>query len=73
MILRSLELRLPTRRELNGVLVGARSEGTGSRPWAFDIAFDRFCLGYARPQSEGLGTAGHAECPQIGTGSLPNT
>lgn len=40
---------------------GASSKETGSRPWAFDIAFDRFCLGYARPQSEGLGTAGHTD------------
>lgn len=61
MVRRRLELRLPTRRERSGLLAEASGEGTGSRPDAFAIAFGRFCRGYARPRSEGLGAPGHAD------------
>lgn len=76
MVRRSLELRLPAGENL----AGASGEGIGRRPDAFAIAFGRFCRGYARPQSEGLGSPGHAdpregraERRHVGSGSLPNT
>lgn len=53
-MLRILEFLLPTERELKSGILVRGQQGTSPPLFGFDVAFDRFCRGYVRPQTEGI-------------------
>lgn len=53
-MLRILEFRLSTERELKSGALVRGQQATSLPLFGFDVAFDRFCRGYVHPQTEGF-------------------